>query len=64
MTPIDLKVKEYIRQFLKNRMQAEKDNTAGRAIGFVVRETDIEKLLDGMWVFINKKLLNEQNEKG
>jgi hypothetical protein len=60
MTPVDIKIKEYMRQFFNNRMQAEKNNTAQMATGFVIRQMDIEKFLDDMWVFINRKLLEDQ----
>lgn len=42
-------------------MKFEKDNTANMAIGFVVREIEIEKFLDDMWVYINNKMLEDQN---
>lgn len=65
MTPISIEVKDYIRQFFKNRMQAEKNNTANMAMGFTIRENEIEKFVDNLWVFINsKKLAEDQNEKG
>lgn len=60
MTPLDLMIKEYMRQYLKGRMDYEKARTANMATGFVIREKEIEKHLDEMWVFINKKLLEEQ----
>lgn len=63
MTPIPIEVKEYLRQFFKKRMDYEKANTANTATGFVIHEIFIEKFLDEMWVFINKKKQEQSNEK-
>lgn len=49
-----------MRQFLAFRMNQEKANTAQRAIGFAIRESELERFLDDMWVFINKGLLEDQ----
>lgn len=49
-----------MREFLKLRMQHERNNTAFTAVGFVIRDVELEKHLDDMWVYINKRLAEDQ----
>lgn len=63
ITPIDIRVKEYMRQFFNNRFAAEKANTANMATGFHILGVNMEKFIDDMWVFINKKLLEDQSNE-
>lgn len=63
MTPLDLMIKEWMRQFLAERMAKEKANTANMATGFLIREKELEPFLDEMWVFINKKAMEHGAQK-
>lgn len=64
ITPIDIRVKEYMRQFLQMRMDKEKMQSGLHASGFVLRQSELEKFLDDAWVHINSKLLADQNNEG
>ena len=62
MTPLDLKIKELMRQFLQRKInQSKHENGLQRIAAIIVKESEQEKFLDEMWLFINQELIKEQN---
>ena len=61
LTPVDIKIKGYMREFLAQRLQEERQGTAFTATGFVLRGIDLEKFLDAIWLYINRRMLEDQN---
>lgn len=59
---LDLEIKQYIREFVQDRLKEGKIKMPFGAMPvFYVREDQSEKFIDDMWVYINsKKMSNEK----
>lgn len=68
MPELDIKLKQYLREFLEVKMYQARGTSKnfGVSPGIIVRDTadrvDFEMFLDEMWVFISQKNLNEHNQ--
>lgn len=62
ITPLDLGVKDLMRQFFQGRMNMAK-HQGGLAVvpGILIREEEMEKFIDEQWIFINKDQHNGTN---
>lgn len=64
MTPIELEIKEWLRQFLLRSLERSKKVSAFKGVpAIIVRETELEDFLDEMWIFINKQKMNNGSEE-
>lgn len=54
---LDIEIKDHIRTFINERMDHEKRTAMvfGYAPGIVIRESEVEKFIDDLWVHINTK---------
>lgn len=64
--PLDIRIKQYMREFVLDRIDYEKKRHGilRGSGGMILREVDAEKYIDDLWVYVNKKLLEQQQQDG
>jgi hypothetical protein len=56
---LDLLIKQYLRDYLKMVLDRNKDQMQTRFGAIMIKENEIERFLDDMWVFINKEKMQK-----
>ena len=60
MFPVDIEVKEYMREFFAAKMRvAREQGGLAKVGGIVLKEQDTESFLDELWFFINKRVMEQ-----
>ena len=62
MTPLPLEVKQYIRDFFTGQLNMSKHQheAFGRLPAIIIKEVDMERFIDDLWVNINKRTITDE----
>jgi hypothetical protein len=57
MTPLDLEIKQHIREFMVAQMNTVKHRTMPLSAlpAIIIKEVDMERFIDELWVHINRR---------
>lgn len=61
---LPIKIKEYIRAFLKDQLAISKSKMLRVGFGvIIIKEQDLEAFLDSLWLEINQKKVEEEKDQ-
>lgn len=64
MTPLEIEIKGYMRDFFRERMEESKRKHGVKSVpAIIIREVEMENWIDELWVSMNQRKLKDQNAK-